>query len=74
MAKDKTVYNTATAIKYDIFADYEGEGENKESVKEETAVNKPEEKKEKAPKVSLWERLRGSLSTDKMFNSDNNQA
>ena len=74
MAKDKTVYNTATAIKYDIFADYEGEGENKESVKEETVVNKPEAKKEKAPKVSLWERLRGSLSTDKMFNSDNNQA
>ena len=72
MAKEKTVYNTATAINYDIFADSSAE---EELVNAQVPENGKQVKEEPKPrKVSIWERLRGSLNTDKMFNSDNNQA
>ena len=69
MAKEKTVYNTATAINYDIFADSQQE---EELATVEVAENEKKEKEsEKVQKVSFWERLKGSLNTDKMFNPDN---
>ena len=69
MAREKTVYNTATPIKYDIFADSQQE---EELATVEVAENEKKEKEsEKVQKVSFWERLKGSLNTDKMFNPDN---
>lgn len=61
MAHDKTVYNTATPIKYEIFADEH----------ETVAAENTDEKEGKAKGPSLWKKFKGSLSTDKMFNPDN---
>ena len=73
MAREKTIYNTATEIKYDIFADKQ-EQEQKEDVVTVEEANTENKKKEDAPakpKVSFWNKLKGSFSTDKMFNPDN---
>ena len=73
MAREKTIYNTATEIKYDIFADKQ-EQEQKEDVVTVEEANTENKKKEEAPakpKVSFWNKLKGSFSTDKMFNPDN---
>ena len=69
MAREKTVYNTATPIKYDIFADSQQEEEL--ATVEVAESEKKEKATEKAQKVSFWEKLKGSLNTDKMFNPDN---
>lgn len=71
MAKEKTVYNTATPIKYDIFADNQQEEQLVEA-----EVSKPEaEEKGKQPvkvkKESIWKKLKDSWNTDKIFNEDN---
>ena len=71
MAREKTVYNTATEIKYEIFSDKNEEG--KETVSVEAGDTAQTEKKE-APvkqKTSIWNKLKSSFSTEKMFNQDN---
>ncbi len=69
MSKEKTVYNTATPIEYDIFAGSKEPQQEEETVTVEAETSEVE--KPKAPKESFWKRIKGSFNTDKMFNPDN---
>lgn len=71
MAKEKAVFNTATPINYNIFADAQQE---KELVEVEDTKLKAEEQQEKPVKVkkeSIWKKLKDSWNTEKIFNEDN---
>lgn len=72
MAREKTVYNTATPINYDIFAGEQNKEAETVTVAESATSGKEKVQEAPAkPKVSFWNKLKGSFSTDKMFNPDN---
>ena len=73
MTKEKTVFNTATPIKYDIFEEEKPEEElvtvdAEKPEAEDVIQTQPEVKKEKK---KWWKSLKESWSTDKIFSEDN---
>lgn len=75
MAKENTVFNTATPINYGNFAeDLQKEPEtvtvDVEQTPEASAQN-TQQKEPKQPKKKWWVTLKESFSTEKMFNEDN---